>query len=1483
MRRLHPFALAILCLSATYSWDFDNDGTEDANTLGDASYTYPSAGTYTAKLTITNPGGCSNSTTVPVTVSYVGNAWTPLGPDDASEPGFSSSNAAYTAIAIDGNDVPYVAYLNGTAIGNTIVTAEKFENGSWVTVGSGDFSAGHADFISIAIDGNDMPYVAYRDYANSSKATVQKFDGANWSAVGSSGFSASTANNTEIAIDGNNTPYIVYQDASTNFKAMVQKFEGGSWQAVGGGSASGSTAQYTDIAIDGNNVPYIVYKDGGLSDKITVQKFEGGSWTIVGSAGFSVGAVEYTTIAIDENNTPYVAYQDIGNGGGITVQKFDGSNWGVVGSNNFSAGAATYTSIAIHSNNVPFVLYKDGANSNKATAQQFDGNNWITVGSAGFTANEAAFPSLAIDGTGKLIVAYGSPGAYTRYYLPSVVCAPPVVSFTASTAVAGTPTSFTDASTANAGATYSWDFDNNGTEDATTVGDVGYTYLNTGTYTARLTITDGGCISSSTITVNVFSQLEEGILWADDAADKIQGAALDGSNVSDLVSGINPRGIDVDMQGRKMYWVDDLTDKVQRANFDGTGVEDIITGQGMVYPYGVAIDETNRKIYWTDLTAQKIRRANLDGSVVEDLITSNLNSPFGIVVDEANSKLYWTDYTLGEVRRANLDGTGVEVLISGLNQPFGIALDNGNGKIYFTDVGADKLQRADLDGMNLEDVITGGLSGARGIEINESEGKIYWTDLSNDKIQRANLDGTDIEELVSTGLADPGDLALILCDFELSLSSSTVTQGMPTPFTVSTTGLSGTPAYSWDFDNDGNEDDTTAGNTSYTYPAAGNYTASLLITNDLGCKKSILIDVAVDFDPFTNIDFDDLLKTVTDDRNSGDQFGYSVAISGNYAIIGAYNQDYDVDGTSNLVYNAGAAYIFKKDEGGLENWGLVKKLVAADRKGSDQFGYSVAISGEYAIVGAKLQDYDVDGASNYMVNTGAAYIFKKDQGGTDNWGQVRKLVAADRYITDEFGVSVAISGGYAIVGARQEDEDVDGVSNYLYDAGSAYIFKQSLGGVDNWGQLKKLVPNNRDAGDYWGQSVSISGDYAIVGSRYEDQAADGISDFMNASGAAHIFKKDQGGTDNWGQVKKLVASDRAPTDYFGYSVSISGDYAIVGAYQEDHAADGSSDFLSDAGSAYIFKRDEGGIDNWGELKKIVPMDREAGDNFGYSVSISENYTAVGSWREAHGIDGSSDPFPGAGSAYLFKKTEGGTDNWGLLQKVVAVDRQADDNFGHSVAAADAFVLVGANSEDHDVDGVSNELTDAGAAYFFKNMNSAALPVELLGFEARKEDAAALLSWQTATEVNNKGFNIQRSADGREWRTLGFVPGSGTPSQGAIYRYIDPRPLNGINYYRLKQEDYDGGLSYSVIRSIYFEGAGRDARVYPNPFSTFLTIENGQGALTVYDMLGRVLEQRAITEAVYRLDTGALPNGPCIIRLQRNDGRLYAMRLVKTAH
>jgi len=115
---------------------------------------------------------------------------------------------------------------------------------------------------------------------------------------------------------------------------------------------------------------------------------------------------------------------------------------------------------------------------------------------------------------------------------------------------------------------------------------------------------------------------------------------------------------------------------------------------------------------------------------------------------------------------------------------------------------------------------------------------------------------------------------------------------------------------------------------------------------------------------------------------------------GDYAIVGAYAEDEDTNG-ANTLSNAGSAYIFKKDQGGTDNWGQVKKIVSSDRGASDFFGISVSIDGEYAIVGASTEDHDANGA-NTISNAGSAYIFKKDQGGTDNWGQVKKIVSSDR-------------------------------------------------------------------------------------------------------------------------------------------------------------------------------------------------------------------------------------------------------------------------------------------------------------------------------------------------------------------------------------------------------------------------------------------------------------------------------------------------------
>ena len=148
------------------------------------------------------------------------------------------------------------------------------------------------------------------------------------------------------------------------------------------------------------------------------------------------------------------------------------------------------------------------------------------------------------------------------------------------------------------------------------------------------------------------------------------------------------------------------------------------------------------------------------------------------------------------------------------------------------------------------------------------------------------------------------------------------------------------------------------------------------------------------------------------------------------------------------------------------------------------------------------------------------------------------------------------------------------------------------------------------ADDEFGRFGSISGDYAIVGARNDD-------DNVSASGSAYIYYRNQGRPDNWEEVTKITASDGVINDRFGYSVSISGDYAIVGAYGDE----------SFQGSAYIYYRNEGSPDNWGEITKFLAIDGAADDEFGRSVSISGDYAIVGATEDDdNGID--------SGSAYL---------------------------------------------------------------------------------------------------------------------------------------------------------------------------------------------------------------------------------------------------------
>ncbi len=381
----------------------------------------------------------------------------------------------------------------------------------------------------------------------------------------------------------------------------------------------------------------------------------------------------------------------------------------------------------------------------------------------------------------------------------------------------------------------------------------------------------------------------------------------------------------------------------------------------------------------------------------------------------------------------------------------------------------------------------------------------------------------------------------------------------------------------------------------------------------------------------------------------GDNFGNSVSISGDTAIVGAPQAFFQIGGRK------GAAYIFYRNHGRTNNWGEVKKLIANDGAADDNFGCSVSISGDTAIVGAYDDDDKGDGS-------GSAYIFSRNEGGTDNWGEEKKLTAYDGAVGDNFGESVSISGSTAIVGAYADDDY----------SGSAYIFRSYvvIGEGKIWQLVKKLTASDGAPDQSFGDSVSISGDTAIAG------ASDAFFQIGGRKGAAYIFYRNHGGTNNWGEVKKLIASDGAADDDFGHSVSISGDTVIVGASLDDDKGPSS-------GSAYIFSRNEGGTDNWGEVQKLTAYDGAASDRFGLSVSISGDTVIVGASLD-------DDKGPSSGSAYIFSRNEGGMDNWGEVQKLTAYDGAASDRFGLSVSISGDTAIAGA-SGDNDY---------SGSAYIF---------------------------------------------------------------------------------------------------------------------------------------------------------------------------------------
>lgn len=374
-------------------------------------------------------------------------------------------------------------------------------------------------------------------------------------------------------------------------------------------------------------------------------------------------------------------------------------------------------------------------------------------------------------------------------------------------------------------------------------------------------------------------------------------------------------------------------------------------------------------------------------------------------------------------------------------------------------------------------------------------------------------------------------------------------------------------------------------------------------------------------------------KLLASDGAAGDVFGTTIAISGDTALVGAHADD-------ELGADSGSAFVFVRSG---EVWTEQAKLVPSDGAAGDHFGVSVALEGDTAVVGAYLHD-------GIAGDAGAAYVFVRNAG---VWSQEAKLMPGDAGGGERFGISVALSGNTALAGAYW-----DGVLGN--QDGSAYVFVRDMG---VWTQQAKLSSSTGQSFDDFGIRVALDGDLALVAAHVDDD--NGVD-----SGSVYAFSRNNG---VWSEEAKIKPSDGAAADQFGAGLALSGNTALVGCYGDDELGSAS-------GSAYVFVRNAGA---WSQEAKIVPPDGATNDFFGYSVALLGDAALIGAY-------GSDDKALNGGSAYLYTRSGG---VWSQTAKVYANDPVLGDSFGAAVALTATTLFVGANATD-------DKGVNAGAAYSF---------------------------------------------------------------------------------------------------------------------------------------------------------------------------------------
>jgi collagen type VII alpha len=451
-----------------------------------------------------------------------------------------------------------------------------------------------------------------------------------------------------------------------------------------------------------------------------------------------------------------------------------------------------------------------------------------------------------------------------------------------------------------------------------------------------------------------------------------------------------------------------------------------------------------------------------------------------------------------------------------------------------------------------------------------------------------------------------------------------------------------------------------------------------------------------------NYNYLEIQKFIASDKADYDQFGYSVSMSsdGNTAIVGA-----PFDGTGGSTSH-GSAYVLTRSG---STWLLQQKLQASDLATEDYFGQYVALSsdGNTALIGARGED------TSPTTGNGAAYVFTRSAG---VWTEQAKLLASDTATDDTFGQSVALSadGNTALIGARGEDTSPNS------NNGAAYVFTRS---GSTWTEQQKLLASDAAGSDTFGYSVALSsdGNTAIIGAYTESTSP------TTGNGAAYVFTRS---ASTWTQQAKLLASDAASTEYFGWSVALSsdGNTASVGALFETTGPNTNN------GAVYVYTRSGS---SWTQQQKLLSSDAATNDYFGSSVSLSSNGNtlAIGAYNK----------ISATGTAYVFTRS-GST--WTEKQKLTASDALVGDRLGISISISGSgdTVIVGADIED-------TGTTNSGALYIY---NARIVGDPTLPITAAKTSAYTLASGDEGDFIELNGtFTVSIPTDA----TFNFAVGT----------------------------------------------------------------------------------------------------------------------------